>query len=226
MCVGRRASGGGGPALGNTGAVALVNALAQHCPQLQVLELGCNDITPSGAKRMAPAIAAMRQLRKLNLSENELGDKGIWDVGAALMQCPCVPLPFTCSVALVVPNRNLCRGSTEASLRSSPHQSALRAPVLRGCLGDGCAHAPSRGSLEQAMSAALFGLVGRPLVRGFGPRLSARIGIRLSTHGARLARLTQAAGGGGPEAVLRPGGGRCGAGAGAGGEAHHEAAVP
>jgi hypothetical protein len=131
-----------------------VNSLAQHCPQLQVLELGCNDLTPSGAKRMAPAIAAMRQLRKLNLSENELGDKGIWDVGAALMQCPCVPLPFTRSVALAVPNQNLCRGSTEASLRLSPHQwctSRRYAPQFSGLVQGTDAHTPqaaaSRGDV-------------------------------------------------------------------------------
>lgn len=103
-------------ALGNAGAVALVSALAGGCAQLEVLELGCNDITPSGAKRLAPALAKLKQLKKLNLSENELGDKGIWDVGYALTQCPCVPKPLTPNHVIVrVRVRNASTGMDHAS---------------------------------------------------------------------------------------------------------------
>mmetsp|Transcript_23968 Transcript_23968/g.32975 ORF Transcript_23968/g.32975 Transcript_23968/m.32975 type:complete len:514 (+) Transcript_23968:43-1584(+) len=63
-------------ALCNSGAAALVEGLAVGCPNLEVLELGCNEITSSGVARIAVALAKMPALKTLIISENEIGEKG------------------------------------------------------------------------------------------------------------------------------------------------------
>mmetsp|Transcript_10076 Transcript_10076/g.18988 ORF Transcript_10076/g.18988 Transcript_10076/m.18988 type:complete len:514 (-) Transcript_10076:111-1652(-) len=74
-------------ALGNKGTVAIVTTLAASAPNLEVLELACNELTSSGAKKLAPALAQMKSLKKLVLSENEMGEKGSLVIARALSCC-------------------------------------------------------------------------------------------------------------------------------------------
>ena len=45
-------------------------------PQLEELELALNEMTVSGARAVAKALAGKSKLRRLNLRENELEDPG------------------------------------------------------------------------------------------------------------------------------------------------------
>ena len=65
-----------------SGAVAM--AVAQSCPDLETLNLSCNDIMREGAPVIAKAVSAMKKLSNLRLSENEMGDQGIAMVCLAL----------------------------------------------------------------------------------------------------------------------------------------------
>jgi len=71
-------------AIGNKGAIALVKALSETAPHLEVLELACNDITASGAAKMAPFLMAMKCLTKVVLAENEINERGTLAVASAL----------------------------------------------------------------------------------------------------------------------------------------------
>ncbi|CAL4978484.1 unnamed protein product [Urochloa decumbens] len=62
--------------LENEGTVAIVNALKQSAPQLEVLELAGNEITAKAAPALAECLTAMQSLKKLTLAENELKDDG------------------------------------------------------------------------------------------------------------------------------------------------------
>ncbi|XP_042988375.1 RAN GTPase-activating protein 1 isoform X1 [Carya illinoinensis] len=70
--------------LEDEGAVALVNALKDSAPSLEVLEMAGNDITAKAASSLAACIAAKQYLTKLNLSENELKDEGASVLSKAL----------------------------------------------------------------------------------------------------------------------------------------------
>jgi Ran GTPase-activating protein 1 len=71
--------------LEDVGARAIINALAGRALQLQVLELGGNDLSPAIAPTLANCIRSLQHLRILNLSENELRDKGTVTVSQALL---------------------------------------------------------------------------------------------------------------------------------------------
>jgi Ran GTPase-activating protein 1 len=71
--------------LEDVGACAIINALAGRALQLQVLELGGNDLSPAIAPTLANCIRSLQHLRILNLSENELRDKGTVTVSQALL---------------------------------------------------------------------------------------------------------------------------------------------
>uniref|UniRef100_K3Z567 WPP domain-containing protein n=1 Tax=Setaria italica TaxID=4555 RepID=K3Z567_SETIT len=62
--------------LENKGTIAIVNALKQSAPQLEVLELAGNEINAKAAPALAECITAMQSLKKLTLAENELKDDG------------------------------------------------------------------------------------------------------------------------------------------------------
>ncbi|KAG2586282.1 RAN GTPase-activating protein 1-like [Panicum virgatum] len=62
--------------LENKGTVAIVNALKQSAPQLEVLELAGNEINAKAAPDLAECLTAMQSLKKLTLAENELKDAG------------------------------------------------------------------------------------------------------------------------------------------------------
>jgi Ran GTPase-activating protein 1 len=62
--------------LENKGTVAIVNALKQLAPQLEVLEMAGNEINAKAAPALAEFLTAMQSLKKLTLAENELKDAG------------------------------------------------------------------------------------------------------------------------------------------------------
>ncbi|CAD6250098.1 unnamed protein product [Miscanthus lutarioriparius] len=62
--------------LENEGTKAIVNALKQSAPQLEVLEMAGNEINAKAAPHLAECLAAMQSLKKLTLAENELKDDG------------------------------------------------------------------------------------------------------------------------------------------------------
>lgn len=66
--------------LENGGAIALVNALKNSAPSLQVIEMAGNNITYEAATAIAVCLAAKRHLKKLNLSENDLKDEGCVEI--------------------------------------------------------------------------------------------------------------------------------------------------
>ncbi|KAG7581574.1 Leucine-rich repeat [Arabidopsis suecica] len=66
--------------LENGGAIALVNALKNSAPSLQVIEMAGNNITYEAAPAIAVFLAAKRHLKKLNLSENDLKDEGCLEI--------------------------------------------------------------------------------------------------------------------------------------------------
>ncbi|XP_057509011.1 LOW QUALITY PROTEIN: RAN GTPase-activating protein 1-like [Actinidia eriantha] len=62
--------------LEDEGAKALVNALTNSAPSLEVLDMAGNDITVEAAPALVACISAKQTLTKLNLAENELKDDG------------------------------------------------------------------------------------------------------------------------------------------------------
>ena len=80
--------------LGPKAAIQVAQALASGCPQLEYLNLNACDITPEGVPQVAQAISAMKNLKTLKISENELGDLGVAQICVALKMagCPVVEL--------------------------------------------------------------------------------------------------------------------------------------
>jgi Ran GTPase-activating protein 1 len=72
--------------LTDEGALAIIKALADGALQLHILELSGNDITAAIAPALAAYIRSLQQLKILNLSENELRDKGTVTVSKALLE--------------------------------------------------------------------------------------------------------------------------------------------
>lgn len=70
--------------LEDEGSIALVNALKDSAPSLEVLEMAGNDITAEAAPALASIIVAGHSLTKLSLSENELKDEGAILIAKAL----------------------------------------------------------------------------------------------------------------------------------------------
>eukprot|EP00262_Sarcandra_glabra_P009030 TRINITY_DN23005_c0_g1_i1.p1 TRINITY_DN23005_c0_g1~~TRINITY_DN23005_c0_g1_i1.p1 ORF type:complete len:591 (+),score=141.78 TRINITY_DN23005_c0_g1_i1:130-1773(+) len=62
--------------LEDDGTIALVDALKESAPSLEVLEMAGNDITVEAASALASCLATKQLLTNLNLSENELKDEG------------------------------------------------------------------------------------------------------------------------------------------------------
>jgi Ran GTPase-activating protein 1 len=62
--------------LENEGTEAIVNALKQSAPHLEVLEMAGNEINAKAAPALAECLRAMQSLKKLTLAENELKDDG------------------------------------------------------------------------------------------------------------------------------------------------------
>ncbi|CAI5490469.1 unnamed protein product [Closterium sp. Naga37s-1] len=67
----------GDTALGDDGVAELLDSLAQSTPQLEVLELGGNELSEEGAGRVAESLKPFSALRKLVLCDNEMGDAGV-----------------------------------------------------------------------------------------------------------------------------------------------------
>ncbi|KAF2284153.1 hypothetical protein GH714_019610 [Hevea brasiliensis] len=70
--------------LEDEGAVAIANSLKETAPALEVLEMAGNDVTVEAAPTVSACIAVKQNLRKLNLSENELKDEGAIQISKAL----------------------------------------------------------------------------------------------------------------------------------------------
>ncbi|MCO5557944.1 hypothetical protein L7F22_011517 [Adiantum nelumboides] len=66
------------------GAVAVLDALKGGAPGLEVLELAGNELTVASVEKLVGCIASKGNLVKLNLSENDLEDKGVVAVCSAL----------------------------------------------------------------------------------------------------------------------------------------------
>eukprot|EP00878_Enallax_costatus_P020701 GHUV01021891.1.p1 GENE.GHUV01021891.1~~GHUV01021891.1.p1 ORF type:complete len:429 (+),score=176.02 GHUV01021891.1:75-1361(+) len=74
--------------LTDEGVQEVCKALVGAAPQLEVLELALNEITPVGARAVVMAVANKQQLNKLNLRENELEDAGAAIIAKALPTLP------------------------------------------------------------------------------------------------------------------------------------------
>jgi Ran GTPase-activating protein 1 len=70
--------------LEDEGALAVVKALTEEASKVTILELGGNEITEKVAPALAACIRSMRHLKRLNLMENELKDKGAVIVSNAI----------------------------------------------------------------------------------------------------------------------------------------------
>ncbi|KAL6845195.1 hypothetical protein ACP4OV_024690 [Aristida adscensionis] len=70
--------------LENKGTIAILNALKQSAPRLEVLEMAGNEITAKAAPALAECLTAMQSLKKLTLAENELKDSGAVVVAKSL----------------------------------------------------------------------------------------------------------------------------------------------
>lgn len=70
--------------LEDEGAIAILNALKESAPLLEVLDMAGNDISAEAASVLAECINEKQSLVKLNLSENELKDEGVIRIIAAL----------------------------------------------------------------------------------------------------------------------------------------------
>lgn len=57
-------------------------------PQLEELELALNEMTATGGKALAKALAGKTKLRRLNLRENELADPGAIALSHAVRGLP------------------------------------------------------------------------------------------------------------------------------------------
>ena len=79
--------------LGPDAAGAVASALADGCPQLEYLNLSACDVAPegvpSGVPAVAKAISAMKNLKVLNVAENEFGDFGVAQICVALKMSGC-----------------------------------------------------------------------------------------------------------------------------------------
>uniref|UniRef100_A0A7N0SYH8 WPP domain-containing protein n=1 Tax=Kalanchoe fedtschenkoi TaxID=63787 RepID=A0A7N0SYH8_KALFE len=72
--------------LEDEGATAIINALKEFVPSLEVLEMAGNDITSEVAPTIVALLKAKQKLIKLNVSENELKDEGAIQIAEALEQ--------------------------------------------------------------------------------------------------------------------------------------------
>lgn len=70
--------------LEDEGAIAIVNALKESASPIEVLEMAGNDITVEAASAIAACVAAKQDLKKLNLSENELKDEGCIQIAKSM----------------------------------------------------------------------------------------------------------------------------------------------
>ncbi|XP_057467546.1 RAN GTPase-activating protein 2-like [Actinidia eriantha] len=70
--------------LEDDGAIAIVNALKDSAPSLEILDMAGNDITAKAAPCLAACITEKQLLTKLNLSENELKDVGAIQISKGL----------------------------------------------------------------------------------------------------------------------------------------------
>ena len=62
-------------ALDADGGEAIMKTLSESAPDLEVLELGANDLSEQASEWLEDSLENMRNLRTLKLHENELGDK-------------------------------------------------------------------------------------------------------------------------------------------------------
>ncbi|CAN8300626.1 unnamed protein product [Cochlearia groenlandica] len=70
--------------LEDEGAIAIANALKESDSPIFVLEMAGNDITVKAASTLSACVAAKQDLNKLNLSENELKDKGCVQIAKSI----------------------------------------------------------------------------------------------------------------------------------------------
>ena len=103
--------------LGPAAAGAVASALAAGCAQLEHLNISSCDITPEGVPAVAKAISAMKNLKVLNIAENELGDFGVAQICVALKMsgCPLQELD-------VSNNEIVCAGAVAAARLAASKQ--------------------------------------------------------------------------------------------------------
>ena len=106
--------------LGPDAAGAVASALAAGCPQLEYLNLSACDITPEGVPAVAKAISAMKNLKVLNVAENEFGDFGVAQICVALKMSGC-PLE-----ELDVSNNELVNPGAVAAARLAASRSGFK----------------------------------------------------------------------------------------------------
>eukprot|EP00775_Hariotina_reticulata_P012743 gene12743-12872_t len=87
--------------LTDEGITAVCKALAGGAPQLEVLELALNEVTPAGAHALAVAVANKQHLARLNLRENELEDAGAVVLAKVLPSLPALQVLDLCSNQLM-----------------------------------------------------------------------------------------------------------------------------
>lgn len=75
--------------LEDEGAIAILEAIEKHLPNVEILEMAGNDITVKASKALASCIKSKPLLKKLVLSENELKDEGAIEVASALEEGRC-----------------------------------------------------------------------------------------------------------------------------------------
>eukprot|EP00879_Flechtneria_rotunda_P025913 GHRR01027571.1.p1 GENE.GHRR01027571.1~~GHRR01027571.1.p1 ORF type:complete len:312 (+),score=129.10 GHRR01027571.1:242-1177(+) len=83
--------------LTDEGVTGVCKALTGSAPQLEVLELALNEITPTGARSVVMAIAHKQQLTRLNLRENELEDAGAAVLARGLATLPALKVLELCA---------------------------------------------------------------------------------------------------------------------------------
>jgi len=57
--------------------VTLIESMERHLPKLAVLNLSKNRLGSEGSEFLAKSIMSMKELIKIDLSDNEIGDHGI-----------------------------------------------------------------------------------------------------------------------------------------------------
>lgn len=88
------------------GVEAVLHALQESAPYLQVLDLAGNEITIKSAMKLAEFIVSKTHLTRINLSENELEDEGV--------SCVCTALHDTNEALLELDLSETCIGKAGA----------------------------------------------------------------------------------------------------------------
>ncbi|XP_010183497.1 PREDICTED: LOW QUALITY PROTEIN: NACHT, LRR and PYD domains-containing protein 12-like, partial [Mesitornis unicolor] len=79
----------GNEELRDGGVKLLCQGLRHGACQLQILRLGCCNLTATGCKDLATMLGSMASLEDLDLSDNPLEDSGVWELCRALARPGC-----------------------------------------------------------------------------------------------------------------------------------------